>query len=70
MSPYESFVINQTRRVYTPRTLTDAFRGADYGTAIWRCEKPSGWGMYALIETIILLFSVFMAGFMIAPYLS
>lgn len=70
MSPYEDFVINQTRRVYTPRTLTDAFRGADYGTAIWRCEKPQGWGMYALIETAIILGVVFMMGYMLAPYLS
>lgn len=70
MTNYESFVINQTRRQYAPRTLSEAFRDADYGTPIWRCEKQSGWGAYALIETIILLGVVFMAGFMLAPYLS
>ena len=70
MSPYESFVINQTRRVYPPRTLSEAFRGADYGTAIWRCEKPSGWGMYALVETLIILGVVFTMGLLLAPYLS
>lgn len=70
MSNYENFVINQTRRQYTPRTLTDAFRGADYGTPIWRCEKPQGWGMYALIEALILLGTVFTMGFLLAPYLS
>lgn len=70
MSPYEDFVINQTRRQYYARTLTDAFRGADYGTAIWRCEKPHGWRHEALIEFAVLMVSMFLLGLIIAPYLS
>jgi hypothetical protein len=70
MSPYEHFVISQTRRQFTPRTLSDAFRDADYGTAIWRCEKPHGWRYDALIEFVVLMGIMFMLGLMVSPYLS
>ena len=71
MTEYENFVINQTRRIHTPRTLTEAFRGADYGTPIWRCEKKKeGWSLSLIFEAIVVLGTVFVMGVLLAPYLS
>lgn len=70
MSLYEDFVINQTRRQYTPRTMSDAFRDADYGTAIWKCEKPHGWRYEALVEFLVLMATMFFLGLFVAPLLS
>ena len=71
MSLYEDFVINQTRRIHTPRTLTEAFRGADYGTAIWRCEKKKeGWNTFVVMEAIIMLGTMFVIGVLLSPHIS
>lgn len=71
MTEYENFVINQTRRIHTPRTLTEAFRGADYGTAIWRCEqKKEGWSAFVIMEAVIMLGTMFAIGVLLAPHIS
>lgn len=68
MSTYEDFVVNQTRRQFTPRTATEAFRGADYGTAMWKCEKPHGARSDALIEAVALMVVCGLIGYFIAIY--
>ena len=70
MTNYETFVTNYHRYQYAPRTLSEAFRDADYGTAIWKCEKPQTWKTDAFIEALVLLGSVFFIGVLVAPYLS
>jgi hypothetical protein len=67
---YEQFVTKYHRYQYAPRTLSEAFRDGDYGTAIWRCEKAQTWRSDAFIESIVLLGAVFLLGMLIAPYLS
>lgn len=66
MNTYENFVVNQTRRQRTPRTLTEAFRGADYGTAIWRCEKPQSTRYDVMIEGVALMVACGLLGYFIA----
>ena len=66
MSTYEDFVVNQTRRQRTPRTLSEAFRDADYGTALWRCEKPHEWRNGAFIEGLVLMVACGLLGYFIA----
>lgn len=68
MSTYENFVVNQTRRQFIPRTLSDAFRGADYGTAIWKCEKPHHNRTDGLIEVTALMFMCGLVGYFVAIY--
>ena len=70
MTNYENFVTNYHRYQYAPRTLSEAFRDADYGTAIWRCEKPHGWRYDALIEFVVLMSAMFFCGLLVASYLS
>lgn len=70
MTSYENFVTNYHRYQYAPRTMSDAFRDADYGTAIWRCEKPHGWRHEALIEFAVLMATMFFLGLFVAPLLS
>ena len=69
---FESFVMRSVRTQKYARTLSEAFRDADYGTAIWRCEKPSSepWKYHAFIEAIVLLGTMFMLGVLLAPYIS
>lgn len=70
MTSYENFVTNYHRYQYAPRSLSEAFRDANYGTAIWRCEKPQTWKTDAFIESIVLLATTFLLGMIVAPYLS
>lgn len=41
MSSYEKFVTNYYRYTHAPRTYDEAFKTADYATAIWRCETEN-----------------------------
>ena len=70
MTEYEKFVTKYHRYQYAPRTLSEATRDADYGTAIWRCEKPSSWLSYAFVESLILMFMFAFLGYMFSFYLS
>lgn len=38
---YEKFVMRTMHTQRYARTLSDAFKDADYGTPIWRCETRS-----------------------------
>lgn len=42
----------------TPRTFDQAYKTADYATALWRCETPNE-------KSIKLLFNLVMVGFML-----
>ena len=70
MTNYENFVTNYHRYQYAPRTLSEAFRDADYGTAIWRCEKPHGWRYDAFIEMVVIMVMCGFIGYMLSFYLS
>jgi hypothetical protein len=70
MTSYEHFVTKYHRYQYAPRTMSEAFRDADYGTAIWRCEQPDTWRSYAFIESIVVMLSFGIVGYMLSFYLS
>jgi len=70
MTNYETFVNNYHRYQYAPRTLSEAFKDADYGTAIWRCEKPDSWRSYALIESVLMMLTFMFIGYLLSFYLS
>jgi hypothetical protein len=70
MTNYEKFVTNYHRYQYAPRSMSEAFRDADYGTAIWRCEKPHGWRYETLVEFVVLMATMFFLGLFVAPILS
>ena len=67
---YEDFVMRTVRAQYYPRSLSEAFRDADYGTAIWRCEKPHGWLYDAFIESVVIMVMCGFIGYMLSFYLS
>lgn len=69
MTQYEKFVTNYHRFQYAPRSLSEAFRDADYGTAIWRCEKPQSWRTDAFIESVALMVVCGFVGYILAIYL-
>jgi len=70
MMSYEHFVTNYHRYTHAPRTLSEAFRDADYGTAIWRCEQPDTWRSYAFVESIVIMVCFGILGYMLSFYLS
>jgi hypothetical protein len=70
MTSYETFVNKYHRYQYAPRTMSEAFRDADYGTAIWKCEQPESWRSYALIESVVIMLSFGVVGYMLSFYLS
>ena len=45
MNSYENYIVNYRRFTHFPRTLSEAYKDADYATAIWRCETENehGW---------------------------
>ena len=70
MTSYETFVNKYHRYQYAPRTMSEAFRDADYGTAIWKCQQPVSWRSYAFIESIVIMLSFGIVGYMLSFYLS
>ena len=48
---YEQFCNTYHRYTTTPRTLRDAYRGADYGAVITRFERP---GLFARLLSWVL----------------
>jgi len=70
MTSYEQFVMRTVRTQRYPRTLSEAFRDADYGTAIWRCETEQEKGTDALLWVGMLLFTGITIGLFVAPILS
>lgn len=66
MTSYENFVTNYHRYQYAPRTLSEAFRDADYGTAIWRCEKPHQWRTDVVMESLTLMVVCGLIGYFLA----
>lgn len=69
MTDYEKFVTNYHRYQYAPRSLSEAFRDADYGTAIWKCEKPQSWRTDAFIESLVVMIICGITGYMLSFYL-
>jgi hypothetical protein len=67
---YENFVTKYHRYQYAPRSLSEAFRDADYGTAIWRCEKPQTWKTDVFIESLLVMLMCGFVGYMLSFYLS
>ena len=67
---YESFVMRTLHTQRYPRSLSEAFRDADYGTAIWRCESPHENASSALLFIFSLAFATFLLGLFVAPLLS
>lgn len=67
---YEDFVMRSARNQRAPRTLSEAFRDADYGTAIWRCEKPQTWKTDVFIESLVMMVMCGFVGYMLSFYLS
>lgn len=67
---YENFVTKYHRYQYAPRSLSEAFRDADYGTAIWRCEKPQTWKTDVFIESLLVMLMCVFVGYMLSFYLS
>lgn len=41
MTSYENFVTNYRRFTHYPRTASEAYKDAEYATAIWRCETEN-----------------------------
>lgn len=66
MTKYEQFVTNYHRYQYAPRSLSEAFRDADYGTAMWRCEKPHQGRTDLLIEALALMVTCGFIGYALA----
>jgi hypothetical protein len=66
---YENFVMRSARNQRAPRTQSEAFRDADYGTAIWRCETTNQKGVDALTYTATVLLLGFIVGLLISPLL-
>ena len=67
---YESFVMRTMNTQYHPRTLSEAFKDADYGTAIWRCETSNEKGVSALVWISTLVIVGVVLGVFVAPLLS
>lgn len=67
---YEQFVMRSVRQQRAPRTLNEAFRDADYGTALWRCETATERGANMLLWLVTTLFVGFVVGVFLAPVLS
>lgn len=63
---YETFVTKYHRYQYAPRTLSEAFRDADYGTAIWKCEKPHQTRTDIIIEGVVLMLACGLVGYFLA----
>lgn len=38
---YEKFLVNYHRYTTTARSVDEAFKTADYATALWKCETDS-----------------------------
>lgn len=55
MSDYKSVYKNTG---LTPRTFDQAYKTADYATALWKCETPNE-------KSFRLLFTLVVAGFMV-----
>lgn len=41
MTDFEKYIMNYRRYTHFPRTLSEAYKDADYATAIWRCETEN-----------------------------
>ena len=67
---YERFVMRTVHSQRYPRSLSEAFRDADYGTAIWRCETPHENASSALLFIFSLAFAMFLLGLFVAPIVS
>lgn len=67
---YQDFVMRHVRTQTTPRTQSEAFRDADYGTAIWRCETTNERAMNGLLWIVTVLFTGFVLGLFVAPIVS
>lgn len=67
---YENFVMRQARNQRCHRTLSEAFRDADYGTAIWRCETANEKATNVLLWLFTSLVFGFIFGLFVAPILS
>jgi hypothetical protein len=67
---YEEFIMRTVRTQYYPRSLSEAFRDADYGTAIWRCESPNEKGTNVLVWVSVLILFGVVIGLFVAPLLS
>jgi len=65
---YEQFVMGYRRYTTTARSLSEAFRDADYATPIWRCETDYDRTKHYLQEIAIfaalfvVAFSIFGSG--------
>lgn len=66
---YEDFVMHTVNTQYFPRTLSEAFKDADYGTALWKCEKPHHMRNDAIVESLVLMFMCGLVGYFVAIYL-
>jgi len=67
---YEQFVMRTAHTQRYPRSLSEAFRDADYGTAIWRCESPHENASSGLLFILSLAFAMFILGLFVAPLIS
>lgn len=60
MTSYENFLINYRRYTTTARSVDEAFKTADYATAMWKCESDSE-RTWRLLKEISLLAVVILA---------
>lgn len=63
---YEKFVTNYRRYTHASRTYDEAFRTADYSTAIWRCEtenekwiRDNSWWLALFAAAAMLAFIIY-----------
>lgn len=53
MNSFEKYIVNYRRFTHFPRTASEAYKDADYATAIWRCETENEKGLQKLFSWLI-----------------
>lgn len=64
---YEKFVTNYRRYTHAARTYDEAFKTADYSTAVWRCETENEKWARDNSWWIVFAFAIIMMTFIIYP---